>query len=153
MQVNQKSHFTLFFSGNIDFVQTTSVLTFGPSRSSTQCANIQVLTDTVVEDEELLFANLETSDRGVVLSSDTATLRVNDATVVQLSLQQPSYEVREIEDTLTVCAVLSGGSLQRNVLTQLSTESITATGMWSCYRMGNVPMQTCVLVYANANLY
>lgn len=92
----------------------------------TRCEMILISRDTAIEPVEIFSVRLQTADPRVNILVDTAVVQIIDSSRVELRLEKPSYNVTE-NVVLVVCALLEGGSLQRNVLAQVSTQAVTAT--------------------------
>ena len=138
---------------DMDFIDTSAVLTFNASMSL-QCGQVTIRNDNVCEIDETFFVQLESSDGGVNISLNVATVTITDdddcseywifwpskmlhavawlmlnilflSTVIRL--QDAQYSINEQVGTVTVCAVLDGES-EEDLHVTWSTLSGTAIG-------------------------
>lgn len=115
---------------DLDYGSVSVDINFEPSPTgSTLCETISLLLDTVVEPLEVFTIEISTTDVDVVIQSQPATVAVQDESTVDIEFAANLYPVREVDGSVQVCAELSGGTLQRNILVTLTTLDSTATGI------------------------
>ena len=132
----------------MDFITTSAVLTFNAS-TSLQCDQVIIINDSILENNETFFVQLESSDDVVTVSLNSAPVTIIDddcefwiiqyecwlgvfkalflPTVINVGLQDTEHTINEQSGVLTVCAVLDGET-ERDLQVTLSTQSNTAVG-------------------------
>lgn len=116
-----------------DYDSVSVDLLFEPSSTgSILCEPIGLVLDAVVEPLEAFSVQLSSTDVDVVLQSQQATVAILDESTVDIEFASSLYSVREADGSVQVCAELSGGSLQRDVLVTLTTQDSTASGSYIC---------------------
>ena len=131
-----------FFFSDLDYSSVSADITFDPSTTNlTLCETISLLLDTVVEPLEVFTVQLSSTDPDVVIQSQQATVAIQDESVVDIEFAASLYSVQEADGSIQVCAELSGGTLQRNILVDLATQDSTASGTFSYYASLYRPMQ------------
>lgn len=116
---------------DLDYESIAIDLTIGPSETdTTNCENIQLLSDTVIEGTEVFSVQISSTDLNVNILTQSASIVIQDESTVDIEFARSVYSVREDEGTLQVCAELSGGTLQRNIEVELTTQDSTALGMF-----------------------
>lgn len=120
----------LLISG-LDYESFAIDLTIGPSETDTTiCENIQVLSDTLVEETEVFFVQMSSTDLNVNILTRRASIEIQDESTANIEFVRSAYSVREDDGTLQVCAQLGSGTLQRNIEVELTTQDSTALGMF-----------------------
>jgi hypothetical protein len=115
---------------DVDYGSVSVDITFEPSPiGSTLCETISILLDTVVESLEVFTVEISSTDADVVIQTRQAPVTIQDASTVDIEFAANLYSVREVDESVQVCAELSGGTLQRNILVTLTTQDSTATGI------------------------
>ena len=116
---------------DLDYESFVVDLTIGPSETgTTNCQNIQLLSDTVVEGTEVFSVQLSSMDLNVNILTQSASIVIQDESTANIEFARSVYSVREDEGTLQVCAELRSGTLQRNIEVELTTQDSTALGMF-----------------------
>ena len=116
-------------SSDSDYGSVSVDIAFEPSPAgSTLCETISLLIDTVIEPLEVFTVQISSTDMDVVLQSQQATVAIQDESTVDIEFAASVYSVREADGSIEVCAELSGGTLQRNILVTLTTQDSTASG-------------------------
>ena len=112
-----------------DFSAVTTELTFDP-HTSMACVNISIKDDRIVESPESFIVILSDDDPAVNLEAPTtAVVIINDNDMVTVGFEMDWYHEEEGQTTY-VCAVVKGNvSLERQVIIQLSTVDVTASGL------------------------
>ena len=64
----------------------------------------------------------------VEIQNQQATVAIEDESTVNIEFAASLYSVREADGSIEVCAELSGGTLQRNILVTFTTQDSTASG-------------------------
>jgi len=77
---------TLFYSAGLDFPPTVEVLNFLPGMGR-QCACIEILQDTEVEDNETFSVMLSTTSPDVMITRNAATITIMDDDCKMIVLQ------------------------------------------------------------------
>jgi len=66
-----------------------------------------------------------------------------------ITLQQSDHTVGEGDGSVTVCAELTTGNLERNVTVYLTTADGTATGEYICYTCGSCSLVPTIYIIIN----
>jgi len=69
--------FVVFSTAPNDYSASTHQLTFQPGITQ-QCADISIVEDVILENDEMFTVLLNTTDQAVVLSTATATIIITD---------------------------------------------------------------------------
>ena len=76
----------------------------------------------------MFSVQISSTDVDVVLQNQQATVAIQDESTVDIEFATNIYSVQEAGGSIEVCAELSGGTLQRNILVNLTTQDSTALG-------------------------
>lgn len=118
------------FHADSDYASVSVNITFDPSPSvSTACETINLLADIVIEPVEVFTVQIFSTDINIVFQTQQATIAIQDESTVDAEFAASAYSVREADGSVEVCAELSGGTLQRNVSVDLTTQDSTASGI------------------------
>lgn len=113
----------------LDYDSVSVDITFNPSPTgSTLCETVSLLLDTVVEPLEVFSIQISSTDMNVEILSQQATVAIQDESTVNIEFTASLYSVQEADGSIEVCAELSGGTLQRNILVTFTTQDSTASG-------------------------
>ena len=137
-------------AAGMDFNTTSAVLIFNASISH-QCESLTILNDTILENNETFFVQMESIDPAVNITLDSASVTILDddseyeinftsdmsfisilpsyflSAVVTVRLQQPQTSIGEQDGAVMVCAVLCGET-ERILQVILSTQTNIAVG-------------------------
>lgn len=96
--------------------------------TQTLCAHIPIERDTIVEHTEEFRAHLSSPAHRVTVRRNSARVVVLDDDVIAVGFRASEYSVSEdTEERVEVCVVLRG-TLEREVLVNVTTTSGTADG-------------------------
>ena len=127
-----------------DYSQVGGVPLSFTGTNGMQCSSIPILDDTIVELDESFSVLLSTSNPAVNLIRDSASVSVRDNDTVTISWSPASYEVLEDGRAATVCAQITEGEIDRQVIVSYSTRDGTAQGNnKSIYTLGNNECISC----------
>ena len=121
----------IFFSAfswiaNIDYSQVADIPLIFTGTNRIQCSSVSILEDAIVELDETFSVLLNTSSPGVNLIRDSASVPIRDNDEVTISWSNASYQVVEDGNPVTVCAQITGGQIDRQVVVTYSTRDVTA---------------------------
>lgn len=111
---------------NVDYSQIADIPLILTGTNTIQCFSIPVLEDTVVELDETFSVLLSTSNSAVNLIRDSASVSIRDNDIVTISWSPASYDIVEDGSAATVCAQITGGQIDRQVIVSYSTIDGTA---------------------------
>ena len=142
MAYHQLTLHSCFPSDNTDYIPPTSSIIFSSSSESlqTECINIGILDDAILENVETFRLEISTSVPHVTIAHNES---VSDVSVVDddsgsVDLVRSVYEVEEVEGSeVEVCVRLTGVT-ERAVKAEISTLSDTAYGETLCVNLATV---------------
>lgn len=103
------------------------IVTFSPV-DQRQCLVIPILEDTVSENPETFEALLSSDDPDVSSTIPMATVTITDEDRVTVGLEMEVYPTSEDDGGVEVCANVSGGQLDREIVVTLTTNPGSADG-------------------------
>lgn len=119
----------LFVHSDTDYDSIAVQITFDPSPTdATICENIGLLLDNVIEDGETFTVEITTTDTNIDILIPSATVAIQDESTISIEFDRNVYSIRELDGMIEVCAEISGGTLQRNVEVEFSSQDSTASG-------------------------
>ena len=129
----------------MDFDSVSVDLTFGPVETiSSSCRTVLLFPDTVIENKEMFSINITSTDLNVVIKNQSATAFIQDTSSVDVDTNSDVYTVREEDEIVEVCAVLSGATLQREIQVTFLTQDSTATGVSSEMKLTLTVTNSCI---------
>ena len=109
-----------------DYSQVAGIPLAFLGTSGMLCANIPILDDTIVELDEIFSALLSTSNPAVNLIRDSASVLILDNDMVTISWSPASYDIIEDGNAARICAQITGGEIDREVIASYATRDSTA---------------------------
>lgn len=70
--------FSIGFIAIIDYTPATGNLTFEAGVLEPQCADVGIVNDTILENQEIFFVVISTSDSGVMVATNMTTVFILD---------------------------------------------------------------------------
>ena len=118
--------FIFYCIANIDYSELAGIPLTITGTSRIRCSMVPILEDTIVELDETFSALINTSDPAINLVRDSASVSIRDNDMVTISWSAASYEVVEDGSAVTVCAQITEGEIDRQVIVSYSTRDGTA---------------------------
>ena len=108
-----------------DFSPVLQQLVFDGSITE-HCVKVPIIDDFTLEDTETFDITLSSPDMDVALSFPTASVTILDNDMVGIGLEETEYDTSEGDGTVEICAVVTSGAIQRQLVASLSTFDLTA---------------------------
>lgn len=105
------------------------MVTFSPGMRR-QCIQVPILEDEVSENDEIFEVLLSSEDPAVASDPPMTSVIITDEDRVTVSLEMESYSTSEDEGFIEVCANITAGGLERQVMVNLATTDDTAEGKY-----------------------
>ena len=106
---------------NVDYSLIADIPLIFTGTNRIQCSSIPILEDTIVELDETFSVMLSTSNSAINLIRNSASVSIRDNDIVTISWIPASYEVVEDGSAAAVCAQITGGQIDRQVIASYST--------------------------------
>ncbi len=119
-------YFFFYCIANVDYSEIAGVPLTITGTSRIQCSSIPIINDTIVELDETFSALISTSNPSVNLIRDSASVLIRDNDMVTIGWSSASYQVVEDGSAATVCAQVTEGEIDRQVIVSYSTRDGTA---------------------------